>query len=454
MFSERMTGQPCAPVVFASRPLPRLALEDLDIPPAEAFIRYHRVMRYSALLSLFAAVLLSFSAGAAPLQDTVETVDGQTLTGIIGRKSFLVETEAGDRLEIPRASIRQMTFDGDQVDVQLTEGDGLHGRLLDDEIHVRLDRFDRVLNADEVRRITFARAGTLLPEGTEVELRLLGPLDPFASPATTALLCVNREVRIGDETALPKGTPVLGRVVVEGHRPADPMSPADFILSEVVTAAGTAFPCIRARGCEAPRRRRRAARRSPSSRPPVSRSSPRHQDTLLPEVATGSGGTTATSPGQRCEDAALAGAPSNPTPVDWLVPGVTYRGAPEPLELQLALEPLFDQGRQSVRLSNLPVDDTRILNLNLTLRKNRNGAKLLIRNTLAVAPSRDRVVDLRYALLAGDRQIADRRERGVEVEERKTNTVRTKISLSAAQLDALTTEGPALLRISMTVEDD
>ena len=348
-----------------------------------------------------------------------------------------------------------MIFDGDQVDVQLTEGDGLHGRLLDDEIHVRLDLFDRVLNADDVRSITFARPGTLLPEGTEVELRLLGPLDPFASPATTALLCVNREVRIGDETALPKGTPVLGRVVVEGHRPADPMSPADFILSEVVTAAGTAIPLhprARVRGTATPTPSGETVAVFPA--PGLSLVAETSEDTLLPEVATGSGGTTATSPGQRCEDAALAGAPSNPTPVDWLVPGVTYRGAPEPLELQLALEPLFDQGRQSVRLSNLPVDDTRILNLNLTLRKNRNGAKLLIRNTLAVAPSRDRVVDLRYALLAGDRQIADRRERGVEVEERKTNTARTKISLSAAQLDLLQTEGPALLRLSMTVEDD
>lgn len=190
-------------------------------------------LRYSALLSLYAAVLLSGSAGAAPLQDTVdtvETVEGQTLTGTIGRSSFLVETEAGERLEIPRKSIRRMIFDGDQVDVQLTEGDGLHGRLLDDEIHVHLDLFDRVLNADDVRSITFARPGTLLPAGTEV--------------------------------------------------------------------------------------------------------------------------------------------------------------------------------------------------------------------------------DLRYALLAGDRQIADRRERGVEVEERKTNTARTKISLSAAQLDLLQTEGPALLRLSMTVEDD
>jgi len=40
------------------------------------------------------------------------------------------------------------------------------------------------------------------------------------------------------------------------------------------------------------------------------------------------------------------------------------------------------------------------------------------------------------------------------VEERKTNTVRTKLSLSSAQLDSLETDGPALLRISMSVEDD
>jgi len=85
-------------------------------------------MRKSSLLIILFASALATGIAA----DTVETVDGEILTGTIERSSFVIETDDGRRLDVPKESLRVLYLEGGQVRLELLEGEPLRGRLVGD----------------------------------------------------------------------------------------------------------------------------------------------------------------------------------------------------------------------------------------------------------------------------------------------------------------------------------
>lgn len=415
-------------------------------------MKYHQPMREYRLLAFLLAWMVA--AGLAPglAADTVETVDGETLTGTIERGSFVLETEDGRRLEVPKESLREVHFESGRVHLELVEGRPLEGRLADEEIHLRLELYDRVLSAGEVRTIRFEPRTLAVAPGTEVAVQLLGPLDPYDPAADDVLLCVSEDFRVSDQVAVRRAAPAFGRVRLENDA-----GPAGIELTELVAIDGKTIR-LRPRGRVpgAPARSVTGGAQELFPGPGLRLVAETAEEGDVSPVPEPPEGELLRQAAERCEATAAGTEPKPPAyvPVRWLARGRQYSGAPEPLRLQVVLDEVLEEGFQTVRLGDAPVDDTTFESMSLTLDEKRRGARLKLRTNLSVAPSWDRNVDLSYDLFAGKERIAGKEERRVEAEEEKRKTVRTKLTLSPKQLESLRGREPALLRITMTVEDD
>ena len=397
------------------------------------------------LLVCALSVLYALPLSAA----VVETWDGDTLTGELEPENLRVETADGE-LSIPTASLTRITMAGEGAELELVDGTTIQGRLLDSELHVRQELFDRVVAVSDIRSIRFPPPTPIIPAGTAVRLRLLGPIS--TSRPGTAVFCTSRAVPIDEETLIGAGAPALGRLLDPEEVSALSESPLTFELLEVLAVDGTSVPL----------------RPPPRVREPLAQSglAPWPQDKVLfPRIGLAVDARTraATELGsdesppksedlrrarKLCTEASEESVGERYVPSGWLHPDLDYVLAPSPLRVEFPLDGL---GSQQFRLGTLVVDETQPELVTLYSRERRRYTVVEIQTRVSVRPSSDRDVELVFDLYSDGLRIAGDHETK-EVEEGKSRAIKTRIKIPREKAEQVVTAGALVLRMKMTVQ--
>lgn len=410
-------------------------------------------------------LVLSILAATAASADIVHLRSGDTLQGRLSPDSLTISSPSHGELVIPVASIVRLRFlDGgaepERIEVELVDGTMLSGRLLTDRLLLDRDLFSNALDLATVEEIVIEgrREPLTIPAGTPVPVMLAERLhSKTAAPGQEVAFCVAEDVRIGDEVAFSRGTPVLGtitqgqgaaRMSQQGEITVEP----DFLLLGGERRLGLQGTGAEFKGGLDPGAFIGAgvfgflARGQEVEIPPgaVVAMETDSELRLDPPLVPDEGGAR-----DRCREL-FRFADVETIRYEDVDPQGFYAPLGTSMAISIPLDGL-ERGSISRSFRNLEVYDTYVQVLRLTVAGNRSKAKLQSQVFLVVRPSHDKRVDLELTLVDGETVLATAVEKDIDAEEEKSKEVRTTLIVDRAALDRALEAGTARLLVSLSV---
>lgn len=415
----------------------------------------------SVVLVFLASMLGALSAPA----DTVHLRNGDSLEGRLSPESLTIENSSQGELVIPVASIARLRFADDAtepgwVEVELVDGTKLPGRLLTDRLLLQRDLFSNALDLATVEEITIEgrHEPLTIPAGTPVPVMLAERLhSKTAEPGQEVSFCVAKEVWIGDEVAIPRGTPAIGTITLgqgaarmsqQGEITVEP----DFLLLGGERRLGLRGSGAEFKGGLDPGAfigggvfgflaRGKEVEIPPGAVVAMESDSELRLD---PPVEASEG-----APWERCREL-FRFADEKPIRYEEVDPQGSYAPLGTSISISIPLDGLeTDSISRSFR--SLEAYDTYVQVLRVTATGGRSKAKVQSQLFLVVRPSHDKSVDLELTLLDGETVLAKGSEKNIDAEEGKSKEVRMTLTVDRAVLDRALDAGTARLLVDLSV---
>ena len=415
------------------------------------------MLRNASIAGLCLAVVVSFPG----LGDTVELRDGRSLSGRLKADAYAITTAAEGKIVVPLQAILRVDFEaGGEVVIELSDGRKLSGTWSDGEVLLERDLFSNSFAPDAIRSLLVSpRADVVnLPSGSRVRIMLAEWLNSKqVKPGQELHFCVAEDLNLGGRTVLPRGTPARGKVAAA--QAAAKGSQQGELAIEAGSLTAPDGKVLSLRGSDAFEGGLNAANFVAFG---VLGFAAAGEDVLVPagvelEAITTTGESlelvplpTAGEAWQRCHEFfRFAG---GEVPLEQHDAQAAYAPFARSFTVSIAVAQLRTGAPQRWRLGNLMTHDTYLPNatVEVIMRKKLTEVRLSVQ--LAVLPSRDKLVDLRAALVNGTSRVATGDRLNIDAEEEKTTSAALAIKLPTETWTRLQQTADARLKVELTVK--
>ncbi len=416
-------------------------------------------MKAHALLFGF---IISATLASSSVADEIVLRSGEVLRGAIQGKSLSLETTSG-RVDAPFESIDRLALlDNGDAQLQLVDGSTIRGRLDRSELTLGQGLVNRVIEVSTIRSVRWTPPPVTVPAGTSVPLQLARSMSSSSSHLGDPVpFCTTEKVEVGGRGVIAKHAPASGQILgTGGGRNVLGGEKIGFSASKVLAVDGSWIPLtghLEVEGGFDPGKGLFESGSQAIAEAGTLFGAETQGSTEVQPPSTGALPPETQIQVDACREY-FKFAGRDVIPLQEMAKNQDYAPVPQPFRVSIPLAHLFiglsrTNAREQIiwQLRHLESEGVSIPNAQLSLQLKRHGTAILeISFWVAVRPSHDRWVALKYDLSAGGKTIKSLTVNRIDAEERKTTLAKSKFELTKEEFDALRAAPDPALTVAMT----